>query len=151
MSLISVLTIWRCSCVSPLLCCWKRVLAVTSAFSCRNSVSLCPPSLCASRPNLPVSPGISWFPTFAFQSCVLKRAFFFSVSSGRSCRSSQNHGFFSISDWGIDLDYWDIECFVLETDWDHLSFLKEHPSTAFRTLLLTMRATQFLLRDSCPQ
>ena len=32
-----------------------------------------------------------------------------------------------------------------------LSFLRLHPSTAFQTLLLTMRATPFLLRDSCPQ
>ena len=31
------------------------------------------------------------------------------------------------------------------------SFLRSHPSTAFQTLLLTMRATPFLLRDSCPQ
>ena len=30
-------------------------------------------------------------------------------------------------------------------------FLRLHPSTAFQTLLLTMRATPFLLRDSFPQ
>ena len=32
-----------------------------------------------------------------------------------------------------------------------LSFLRLHLSTAFQTLLLTMRATPFFLRDSCPQ
>ena len=32
-----------------------------------------------------------------------------------------------------------------------LSFLRLYPNTAFWTLLLTMRATPFLLRDSCPQ
>ena len=32
-----------------------------------------------------------------------------------------------------------------------LSFLRLHPSTAFQTLLLTVRLTPFLLRDSCPQ
>ena len=32
-----------------------------------------------------------------------------------------------------------------------LSFLRLHPSTAFWTLLLTMRATSFFLRDSCWQ
>jgi len=32
-----------------------------------------------------------------------------------------------------------------------LSFLRLHPSTAFLTLLLAMRATPFLLSDSCPQ
>ena len=31
-----------------------------------------------------------------------------------------------------------------------LSFLRLHPSTAFKTLLLTMMATPFLLKDSCP-
>ena len=50
--------------------------------------------------------------------------------------------------WGIDLDYCDIEWFALETE-IILSFLRLHPSTAFRTLLLTMRATPFLQRDSC--
>ena len=32
-----------------------------------------------------------------------------------------------------------------------LSFLRLYPSTSFWTLLLTMRATPFLLRDFCPQ
>ena len=37
-------------------------------------VSLCPASFCTPRPNLP---GISWLPTFAFQSSMIKRTFFF--------------------------------------------------------------------------
>ena len=57
---------------------------------------------------------------------------------------------FSISGWGIDLDYHDVEWFALETNRDHLLFLKLHSSTAFQALLLTMMATKFLLRDSCP-
>ena len=40
-NLILVLTIWWCPCESCLLCCWKKVFAVTSAFSWQNSVSLC--------------------------------------------------------------------------------------------------------------
>ena len=52
--------------------------------------------------------------------------------------------------WGIDLDYCDIEWFALERTEIILLFLRLHPSTAFRTLLLTMMATPFLLRDSCP-
>ena len=47
-----------------------------SAFSWQNSVSLCPASLCNRRPNLPVTPGISWLPTFVFQSPVMKRTSF---------------------------------------------------------------------------
>ena len=41
--------------------------------------SLCPASFCTSRPNLPVTPGISWLPTFAFQSPIMKRTSFFQV------------------------------------------------------------------------
>ena len=52
------------------------VVAMTSAFSWQNSVSLCPASFCTSRPNLPVTPGISWLPTFAFQTPVMKRTSF---------------------------------------------------------------------------
>ena len=56
---------------NTLLCCWKRVFAMTSAFSWQNSVSLCPASFCIPRPNLPVTPGVSWLPTFAFQSPIM--------------------------------------------------------------------------------
>ena len=72
-------------------CCWKRVFAMTSAFSWQNSVSLYPVSFCTPRPNLPVTPGISWLPTFAFQSPMMKRTSFLGVSFRRSCRYSQNH------------------------------------------------------------
>ena len=34
---------------------------MTSAFSCQNSISLCRASFCTSRPNLPVTPGVSYF------------------------------------------------------------------------------------------
>ena len=49
---------------------------------------------------------------------------------------------------GIDLDYCDIEWFALETNRDHSAIFETASSTAFRTLLLTMMATPFLLRDS---
>ena len=61
---------------SSLLCCWKRVFAMTSAFSRQNSISLCPASFCTPRTNLPVTPGISWLPTFAFRSPIMKRTSF---------------------------------------------------------------------------
>ena len=63
---------------------------MTNVFSWKNSVSLCPTSFCTPRPNLFVTPGISWFPTFAFQSPLMKRTSFFGVSSRRSWRSSEN-------------------------------------------------------------
>ena len=64
---------------SLLLCCWKRVFAMTRVFSWQNSVGLCPASFCIPRPNLPVTPGVSWLPTFAFQSPKMKRTCFFGV------------------------------------------------------------------------
>ena len=70
-NLISVLTIWWCPCV--VLCYWKRVFSMTSAFSWQNSVILWPALFCIPRPNLPVTPGSSWLPTFAFQSPIMKR------------------------------------------------------------------------------
>ena len=52
---------------------------MTSAFSWQNSVSLCPASFCTPRPNMRVTPGISWLLTIAFQSPIMKRTFFFGV------------------------------------------------------------------------
>ena len=55
---------------------------MTSAFSWQNSISLCPASFCTPRPNLPVTPGVSWVPTFAFQSCIMKGTSFLGVLKG---------------------------------------------------------------------
>ena len=52
---------------------------MTSAFSWKNSISLCPASFCTPRQNLPVTPGVSWLPTFAFQSPIMKRTSFLGV------------------------------------------------------------------------
>ena len=70
-NLILVLTIW-----SYLLFHWESVFAMTSVFSWQNSISLCPASCCTPKPNLPVTPGVSWLPTFAFQSYNEKDIFF---------------------------------------------------------------------------
>ena len=69
--------VWR-----HLLCCWKKVFAMTSAFSWQNSISLFPASFHVPRPNLPVPPGVSWLPTFAFQSPIMKRTSFWGVLKG---------------------------------------------------------------------
>ena len=49
---------------------------MTSAFSWQNSISLCPTLFHIPRPNLPVTPAVSWLPTFAFQSPIMKRTSF---------------------------------------------------------------------------
>ena len=51
---------------SYLLCCYKMVFAMTNVFSWQNSISLCPASFRIPRPNLPVTAGVSWLPTFAY-------------------------------------------------------------------------------------
>ena len=48
---------------------------------------------------------------------------------------------FSVTGWGIDLDYCDINGLPWKQTEIILSFLRLHPSTAFGTLLLTMMAT----------
>ena len=113
----SCLVVFSCH----LLCCWKRMFAMTSAFSWQNSISLCPASFCTPRPNLPVTPGVSWLPTFVFPSPIMKRTSVWGVSSNRSLglhRTVQLQ-LYSITDWSIDLDYCDIEWFALETNKDH--------------------------------
>ena len=57
----------------------------------------------------------------------------------------------SVTGWGIDLDYCDIEWFALETNRDHSVVFEIASKYCIRTLLLTMMATPFLLKDSCPQ
>ena len=65
MSLILVLIIWWCPRVESYLVLLEKVFSMTSAFSWQNS-SLFPASFCTPRPNLPVTPGISWLLTFTF-------------------------------------------------------------------------------------
>ena len=45
---------------------------MANAFSWQNSISLYPASFCIPRPNLPVTPGVYWLPTFAFHSPIMK-------------------------------------------------------------------------------
>ena len=75
-NLISVLTIWLCPCV-------ESSLVLLEEGVCYDQCVLLAKLLLAfdllvlySRPNLPVTPGVSWFPTFAFQSAIMKRISF---------------------------------------------------------------------------
>ena len=76
------------------------------------------------------------------------------VSSEWSCRSSQNRSTSASSALLVGAQTW-ITVILNGLLWKGtviiLLFMRLHPSTAFRTLLLTMMATPFLLRDSCPQ
>ena len=67
----------RCHCLLQFLCIASTELCLNEHVSWQNSVSLCPASFCTTRPNLPVTSGITWLPTFAFQSLMMKRESFF--------------------------------------------------------------------------
>ena len=59
--------------------------------------------------------------------------------------------FFSITGQGIDLEYCDFEWFALETNRDHSVIFETVSKYCILDPVLTMMATPFLLRDSCPQ
>ena len=97
-------------------------------------LSLCPASFRIPRPNLPVTPGVSWLPTFAFQSPIMKRTSFWGISSQRSCRSSQNLSTSAFSALLVWAQTWiTVVLNGLPWKWTEiiLSFLRLHPSTAF--------------------
>ena len=77
-NLISVLTIWWCPCV-VFSCVVGRGCLLWPGHFLGKTISLCPASFRILRPNLPVTPGVSWLRTFAFQSPIMKRTYFFWV------------------------------------------------------------------------
>ena len=111
---------------------------MTSAFSWQNSISLCPASFCTPRPNfyIPVP--------YTFSGCQFQKVLQIFIEPF-------NLSFFSVTGWGIDLDYCDIEWFALEMNRDHSVVFEIASKYCILTLLLTMMATPFLPRDSCPQ
>ena len=80
-NLIPVLTIWWCPCVVSSLVLLEEGVCYDQCIFWQNSISLSPASFHIPRPNLPVTPGISWPTTFAFLSPIMKRTSFLGVSS----------------------------------------------------------------------
>ena len=136
---------------SHLLCCWKRVFAMTSFFFWQKSVSLCPDSFCTPWPNLPVTPGILtsffyipiliWWKGHLFLVLVLEGL----VGLHRIIQlqllqhSCLGHKLGLLGCWVVCFgNKLRLFCF-----WDCIQVLHFG-------LLLTIRAAPFLLRDSCP-
>ena len=89
--LISVLTIWWCPYVESSLVLIGRGCLLWLVHSLgRTLLAFCPASFCTPTLNLSVIPGVSWLPTFALLSPIMKRTSSLGVSSRRSYRSSQN-------------------------------------------------------------
>ena len=95
-NLILVLTTWWCPCIEPSLVLLEGGICYDQCILLAKLTSLCPASFCILRPNFPVTLGVSWLPTFAFQSPIMKKTSILDVSSKRSCRScikNQTHHF----------------------------------------------------------
>ena len=124
------------------------------ACSLDKTVSLCTDSFCSPRPNLSVILGTSWLPAFAFQSPVMKRTSFLVLVLedlvGLHRTSQLQFLWYQWLEHRLGLLWCWMVCLWKQTE-IILSFLQLHPKTSFQTLLLSMRATPFLLRDSCPQ
>ena len=75
-NLISVLTIWWCPCVESSLVLLEEVVCYNQCVLLAKLYLPLPCFILYSRPNLPVTPGVSWLPTFAFQSSIMKRTSF---------------------------------------------------------------------------
>ena len=126
---------------------------MTSAFSWQNYYPL-PCFILYSKAKFPCYPRCFLTSYFAFQSPIMKRTSLLGVSSKRFCISSQNRSTSASSALLVGAQSW-IIMILNGLPWKRteiiLSFLRLHSNTAFWTLLLTMMATPFLLRDSCPQ
>ena len=86
-NLISVWTIWWSPRVESSLVLLERVFAMTSVFSWKNSVHLCPALFCTLKSKLSVNPGIAWLPTLHSNPLWWKGYLFFppfGISSRRS-------------------------------------------------------------------
>ena len=70
-NLISLLTICWCPCVESSLVFLEEGVCYDQCIFLAK-LSLCPASFCIPRPNLPVTSGVSWLPTFAFQFPIRK-------------------------------------------------------------------------------
>ena len=85
---------------------------------------------------MPITAGISFLPTFAFQSPI-KTSFGVLVLEGlEGLHNLFNFSFFSITGWGIDLDYCDIEWFALEMNRDHSVIFEIVPKYCISNSLL---------------
>ena len=81
---------------------------------------LCPASFCTPRPNLPVTPGVSLASYICIPVPYNEKDIFFGCWLSKVLQVFiEPFSFFSITGWGIDLDYCDIEWFALEMNRDH--------------------------------
>ena len=152
-NLISVLTISSCPCVESSLVLLEEGVCYDQCILLASSISLCPASFCAPRPNLPVTPGITWVSTLHSSPLWWKGHLFWVlvleglVGLHRTIELQLLQCYWLGHMLGLSW-YWMV-CLGNEQKsfchiWDCIQVLHFG-------LLLTMMATPFLIRDSCPQ
>ena len=112
---------------------------------CKTLLVFAPLHFCTPKPYLPVTS------YFCISAPYREKDIFFDVSSRRFCRSSENHSNSASLALVVGAYTW-ITMILNNLLWNQteilLSFLRLHPSIAFQTLFLTMKAFPFLKRDS---
>ena len=78
-NIINLISVCWCPCVESSLVSLEESVCYDQWVLLQNSISLWLTSFCTPRPNLPVTLGISWLPTFAFQSPIMKKTSFWGV------------------------------------------------------------------------
>ena len=153
-NMISVLTIWCCPCLESSLVLLEEGVCYVQ---CILLVELCQPLPCFilySKAKFACYSKCFLTSYFCIPVPYNEKDIFLGVSSRRSCRSSQNCSTSASSALLVGAQTW-ITMILNGSPWKrtviNLSFLRLHPNTAFLTLLLTMMATPFLLRDSSLQ
>ena len=152
----NIITLWWCTCVESPLVLLKEGVCYDQCVILANSVSLCPASFYTPRPYSPVTSGISWLPTSAFQSPMMKRTSLF---------------FFLVLVLEVVIDYYKTSqlqliphqclgnrlvflcCWMICLGIEPKAFCHFWDCTqvVHFGLLLAMTAVPFLLRDSFPQ
>ena len=88
--LISILTVWWYSYAESSFVFLEDV-CYDQCVLLKKLCSLCLISFCTPRPNMPVTPGISWVPTFAFPYPMMERTSLFGVSSRRKATWKESY------------------------------------------------------------
>ena len=125
-----MLTIWWYPCVESSHVLLEKGIwhVLWPACSLDKTVSLCS----ASRPNLPVMLGISWLPSFAFQSPMMKTSFLVLDLEGFVSLHKTGQLQFLQHQWvGHRLGYCDSEWFALEVNRDHSVVFETAPKYCF--------------------
>ena len=138
---------------SLLLCCWKRVFAMISVFSLQNCQTLTVFVL-YSKAKFTCYSRYLFTTYFCISVPYNEKDIFFACQFQKVLQiflELFNFSFFSITGWGIGLDYRDIEWFALETNRDHHVIFETTSKCCISDSFVDYDGYSISLRDSWPQ